>query len=71
LQAVEFFEVVDHPSEGKIRQMRNPTTWSATPLPALRPAPRLGEHSREVLREVGYTDAQISEMLAAHITTAG
>jgi crotonobetainyl-CoA:carnitine CoA-transferase CaiB-like acyl-CoA transferase len=71
LEAVRFFEVVDHPTEGKIRQMRNPTTWYATPLGALRPAPRLGEHSREVLREVGYTDGEIAAMLATGVTSAG
>jgi crotonobetainyl-CoA:carnitine CoA-transferase CaiB-like acyl-CoA transferase len=68
LQAVKLFELADHPSEGKVRQMRNPTRWSATPLGAIRHAPRLGEHSREVLREVGYDDAQIDAMMNAVVT---
>jgi crotonobetainyl-CoA:carnitine CoA-transferase CaiB-like acyl-CoA transferase len=33
-----------------------------------RPAPRLGEHSIEVLREAGYTDAEIDVMIAAGVT---
>ena len=42
LQAIELFKVVDHPIEGKIRQMRNPSTWSVTPPFDTAPAPRLG-----------------------------
>ena len=61
-------ELTDHPTEGKIRQMRNPTRWSATPLGAIRHAPRLGEHSREVLREIGFNEAQIERMLQSGIT---
>ena len=68
LQAVKLFELADHPTEGRIRQMRNPTRWSATPLSAIRHAPRLGEHSREVLREVGYSEAQIAQLLNSAVT---
>ena len=48
--------------------MRNPTRWSATPLRAIRHAPRLGEHSREVLREIGYGEAQIEQLFKSGIT---
>jgi crotonobetainyl-CoA:carnitine CoA-transferase CaiB-like acyl-CoA transferase len=68
LEAVRFFETIEHPSEGKLRGLRNPTTWSATPPGTSRPAPRLGEHSREVLREAGYGKAQIAHMLLANVT---
>ena len=68
LQAIEFFKVVNHPTEGKIRQMRSPSTWSATPASEIRPAARLGEHSRDILREVGYADAQIDAMISSGVT---
>ncbi|MDQ3260402.1 MAG: CoA transferase, partial [Pseudomonadota bacterium] len=68
LQAVKLFELADHPTEGKIRQLRSPTRWSATPLGAIRHAPRLGEHSREVLREIGYGEALIAQMLNSGVT---
>lgn len=68
LQAVKLFELAEHPSEGKIRQMRNPSRWSATPPGAMRHAPRLGEHSREVLREIGYCEALIAQMLRSRVT---
>jgi crotonobetainyl-CoA:carnitine CoA-transferase CaiB-like acyl-CoA transferase len=42
--------------------------WSETPLSIRRLAPRLGEHSREVLREAGLNDADIDAMIASGAT---
>jgi crotonobetainyl-CoA:carnitine CoA-transferase CaiB-like acyl-CoA transferase len=42
-----------HPSEGHLRAFRPPVRMSGTPIGITRPAPRLGEHTREVLAEVG------------------
>ncbi|MEN9539111.1 MAG: hypothetical protein RLZZ126_1346 [Pseudomonadota bacterium] len=54
LQAVGFFKSYDHPSEGRVRTMRTPSRWSGTPAPdALSPAPQLGQHTEEVLRQFG------------------
>ena len=45
--------------------MRMPMTWSdSTPEPA-RPAPRLGEHSVEVLAQAGYSGDEIDALIAA------
>ena len=68
LKAVKLFELAEHPSEGTIRQMRNPTRWSATPLGPIRHAPRLGEHSREILREVGYAEIQVDQLIHSGVT---
>ena len=65
-----FFSLVDHPSEGKLRSMAVPSQWSESVPDAPRPAPRLGEHSIEVLREAGYSDSEIHAMIAAGITRA-
>ena len=54
-----FFREVDHPSEGRLRMMGSPTRWNHSPLPGLSPAPRLGQHSREILRSLGVDDAQL------------
>ncbi len=63
-----FFYMEDHPSEGRLRSMRTPTSWSDTPTGTPRPAPRLGEHSAEVLREVGYSDGEIAELVKKGVT---
>lgn len=55
LEAVGLFEHTEHPSEGPIRQMRPTTRFGATPTAIRRHAPQLGEHTAEVLREVGFT----------------
>lgn len=68
LAAEGFFTSEDHPTEGRVRRMSTPTGWSATPTSPASPAPRLGQHSREVLREAGYDDAAIDALVAAGVT---
>jgi crotonobetainyl-CoA:carnitine CoA-transferase CaiB-like acyl-CoA transferase len=48
--------------------MSTPLAWSDAPPHALRPAPRLGEHSVEILREAGYGKAEIEAMIASRVT---
>jgi formyl-CoA transferase len=52
---------VDHPALGRLRMPGPPVKMSETPPTADRPAPLLGQHTRDVLREVGYSDVEISE----------
>ena len=59
LAAIGYFTPIEHPSEGTLLSMKVPSEWSETEPEVRRHAPRLGEHTREVLREVGYSDAQI------------
>jgi crotonobetainyl-CoA:carnitine CoA-transferase CaiB-like acyl-CoA transferase len=68
LNETGFFSTIDHPSEGLLRSMGVPSKWSESMPDAGRPAPRLGEHSIEVLREAGYADTEIDTMLAAGVT---
>jgi crotonobetainyl-CoA:carnitine CoA-transferase CaiB-like acyl-CoA transferase len=67
LAAVDMFPRVEHPSEGAIRVVRPPVRFSAAACPPRRPAPRLGAHSCEVLREAGFGDDQIEDLLARRI----
>ncbi len=52
----------DHPLAGRLRQARPAPRFSATPAEMRRPAPALGEHTAEVLREAGWTDAEIEAL---------
>jgi crotonobetainyl-CoA:carnitine CoA-transferase CaiB-like acyl-CoA transferase len=67
LAAVEFFPVTDHPSEGRVRMVRPPVRFGTAECSVRHPAPRLGEHSREVLREAGLGEAAIEDLLARRI----
>ena len=63
LAATGFFRSVEHPSEGRLRSMAVPSEWSESSPEYRRHAPRLGEHTREVLREAGLSDEQVSQLL--------
>jgi len=67
LKAVGFFSGENHPTEGKLMRMPVPGTWSVSQPKSTRPAPRLGEQSVEVLKEIGYTDAQIADLIAKRV----
>ena len=64
LVATDFFEHVNHPSEGAVLSMRSPMQMSATPVGLRRHAPRLGQHTREILSELGYSSERCVSLLA-------
>ncbi|MCK1299712.1 CoA transferase [Bradyrhizobium sp. 24] len=68
--ATDFFPVIDHPTEGRIRNMKVSARWSETAAKAKRLAPQLGEHSDEVLREAGFSADEIAAMLRDGVTKA-
>ena len=70
LNAVGFWQELDHPTEGKLRMTRFPVSFSETPAENRRHQPVMGEHSVEILREAGFSDEQINAMLGAKITRA-
>jgi len=65
LAAVRLVEVVEHPTEGPYRHVREPAVLDRTPAALRRHAPRLGEHTREVLAEAGYGPAEIDELVSS------
>jgi crotonobetainyl-CoA:carnitine CoA-transferase CaiB-like acyl-CoA transferase len=56
---------VEQPGYGRARMLAFPVRASATPAAIRRPAPLLGEHTAEILREIGLADAQIDRLAAA------
>ena len=68
LEAMGFWKMVEHPTEGALRMPDIPTTYGKTPGEIRRLQPRLGEHSVEVLREAGFGQAEIDALLASGAT---
>jgi len=56
---------VEHSRLGPVQTLGLPVKFSATPGSLRRGAPVMGEHTREVLREYGYSDAEIDVLAAA------
>ncbi len=54
-----------HPGAGEVVTLANPVKLSATPAQARRSPPRLGEHTLEILREIGYSAERIDDVTAA------
>src|SRR3954452_2775691 len=57
---------VDHPKRGKYLTVGNPIKMSDSPTDVTR-SPLLGEHTEEVLRQLGYSQAQIDELKEAKV----
>ena len=64
LAAVGFFQSIDHPTEGRIRVVGIPSRWSRSRLAITRHPPGLGEHTVEVLRDIGLGAAAIERLAA-------
>jgi len=54
-----------HPSVGETEAIGCPLKFSATPTRVSRPAPRMGEHTREVLMQFGFEAAEIDALIAS------
>ena len=65
LAAVGFFETHHHDSEGDLLFLGHPVRYERTPASIHRLPPRLGQHTLEVMAEIGYDPARIDRMLAA------
>jgi crotonobetainyl-CoA:carnitine CoA-transferase CaiB-like acyl-CoA transferase len=64
--------VVDlvHPQAGPTKAVGCPVHFSATPTAITRPAPLLGEHTRVLLRDYGYSDTEIDGFIANGVVEA-
>jgi alpha-methylacyl-CoA racemase len=67
VQHREIIAAIEHPREGMIRQINPPFRLSATPATIRSAAPRLGEHTGEVLQSLGYTEQELKELRGAGV----
>jgi crotonobetainyl-CoA:carnitine CoA-transferase CaiB-like acyl-CoA transferase len=58
---------MEHPTAGRLRTPRPVARFDATPASLRRPAPSLGEHGAEVLRELGMASGEIETLRAARV----
>lgn len=65
LAAVDFFKPFDHPSEGAIIGTDISTRFAKSPGSIRLPAPRLGQHGREILAELDYSEDEMETLAAS------
>ena len=65
------FVEYDHPTEGRVKTPGFPIKFSKTPSAIERGAPLVGEHTREILGEIGRDPAEIEALIAAGVVRAG
>jgi crotonobetainyl-CoA:carnitine CoA-transferase CaiB-like acyl-CoA transferase len=53
VQALGLIQTVEHPDTGVQRQSKRPAQFSGEGAPSIKPAPQLGQHTQEVLEEIG------------------
>ena len=71
LEAVGFWQLVEHPTEGLLRLPGIPARYGTTPGTIRRLPPRLGEHSVEILREAGLGASEVEALLASGAARTG
>ena len=71
LAATGFWRTVEHPDLGTLRFPDVPAQFSNTPGAIRRAPPKLGEHSVEILTEIGYERSEVEALVAAGVTVDG
>ena len=62
-----FWQMMEHPTEGMLRVSSNPIGLKRTPPSIRRLAPRLGEHTREVLKEFHFDGGEVELLIAGGV----
>ncbi len=62
LKAVDLMPIVEHPQLGEYRTIKHPVSYDTMSTELRRHAPVPGEHTAEVLRELGWSDSRINNL---------
>ena len=71
IMASDLMPVGEHPSEGSYRMVNDSVRFSASPTAIRRHAPHLGQHTRELLGEVGWAGERVEQLLAEGAAAEG
>jgi crotonobetainyl-CoA:carnitine CoA-transferase CaiB-like acyl-CoA transferase len=71
LKDIGFFETIEHPTEGKIINMKLPNKLSRGARKDFRHAPKIGQQSVEILCEAGFSDEDIAGLIQSGATVDG
>ena len=71
LEARDFFWDAPHSTLGTLRQLGSPMRLAETPARRRAAGPRLGEHSAEILHELGFDDADVARLAAEGVVSLG
>lgn len=71
LKDVGLFRLTEHPTEGQVWTIGTPNKLSGGARKDFLPAPKIGQQSVEILREIGYTDTEIEQLIATGATIDG
>lgn len=63
VQHLGLIQSYEHPMAGTVKVVGPSVTFSETPAEITRPAPLIGEHTRDILRGAGYSDEEIAELI--------
>jgi crotonobetainyl-CoA:carnitine CoA-transferase CaiB-like acyl-CoA transferase len=66
MQAAEMFVPVEHPTKGRLWQLRGMVEIDGDAGAIKGPAPLLGQHTDEVLTEIGFTREEIEALHSSH-----
>ena len=56
-----------HPKAGRVKGVGHPVKFNALPRPEPKPAPELGQHSRHILSGFGFSEQEITELIAERV----
>lgn len=69
-QARDMIVELQHPTAGAVKTIGHPVKFSETPAKVTHSAPLLGQHSKEILQQIGYEAADIEELVRTEAVIA-